>query len=171
VAAIAGIAAFLALLFPQTAAASLTVTFTKIADNEPFPLRFLFVPSVDRGTVVFRAVRVGGILPGIYRSAEGTVDVLADVSTPIPGGGGTGHFTSLGIPSLGHGSVAFQGLSFASAGNFESGIYTIIDDEIRAAANTSTIPPGGVLPFTAFGDLPSMDGDTAVFIGQTTDTP
>jgi len=143
------------------------VTFTKIADNSPFLLRFLFAPSLDSGIVVFRAVRVGGTLAGIYRSAGGSLDVLADISNPIPGGGGSGHFTALGIPSLSGANVAFWGSSFASSSSRQTGVYTIVDDVISAAADLNTAPAEGLLPFLSFGASPSMDGNSVVFIGST----
>ncbi|GJM15644.1 MAG: hypothetical protein DHS20C13_09710 [Thermodesulfobacteriota bacterium] len=94
---------------------------------------------------------------GIYRSIAGTLGVVADETTAIPGG--SGNFTGFGIPtSLGGGDVAFLGLGSSS----QRGIYTFIAGTLAVVVNTSTAIPGGSGNFTEFNDPLSLgDGDVA----------
>ena len=74
--------------------------------------------SLGGGDVAFRGVGSGQ--RGIYTSIGGTLALVADLSTPIPGG--SGNFTNFGNPvSLGGGDVAFRGV-----GSGQRGIYNAI---------------------------------------------
>ncbi len=172
-----GVACLLVALYGETRAASLKVSFTKIADSNTvvpgapssfYRLGQFFDPSIDDGTVVFRAVANVATFSGIYISEDGSLDVLADKSTPIPGGGGTGKFTSLDIPSLSGSTVAFRGSSFRSASSSQAGNYTIEGDLISVVADKNTVAPGGILPFNGFFGRASIEGGTVAFNGFTT---
>lgn len=112
--------------------------------------------SLGGGDIAF--VGVGLTQGGIYTSIGGTLAVVADLSTPIPGG--TGNFTSLDEPvSLGGGDVVFRGL-----GTGQEGIYTFIGGTLSLVADLSTMIPGGVGTFTDFPDRPiSIGGKNVAF--------
>ena len=71
-------------------------------------------PLIDSGNVAFEGFGSGQ--NGIYTDIGG-LNVVADLTSPIPGG--SGNFTSFQMPSLDDGSVAFRGL-----GSGQNGIYT-----------------------------------------------
>jgi hypothetical protein len=177
IASIMGIAFLWAVLYAEVGSAALKVSFTKIADSNTVvpgaPSSFyrfssFFDPSIDDGTVVFRAVANVVTFFGIYISEDGALDVLADRSTPIPGGGGTGKFTSLDIPSLSGSTVAFRGSSFRSASSSQAGNYTIEGDLVSVVADKNTVAPGGISPFNSFFGRASIEGGTVAFNGFTT---
>jgi hypothetical protein len=118
--------------------------------------------SLGGGDVVFRGLGFGG-QSGIYTFIGGTLAVVADLNTAIPGG--SGNFTVLSssvIASLGGGDLAFLGLG--SGG--QSGIYTFIGGTLAVAADENTAIPGGSGNFTAFGFvIASLGGGDLAFLG------
>ncbi len=102
-----------------------------------------FFPPVPIGgdDVAFLAEGSSG-QEGIYTSIGGTLAVVVDLGTMIPGG--TGNFTSLGFPvSLGGADFAFIGF-----GAGQEGIYTSIGGTLAVVADLSTMIPGGTGTFT-----------------------
>jgi hypothetical protein len=109
--------------FNSNAALIDSVTFTKIADTDTAVpggtgnFTGFFNPSISNGTVTFYGANSSGGRSGIY-IGNGTLGVVADLTTAIPGG--TGNFTSFGTaPSIFNGSVAF----FGRGSNGQQGIY------------------------------------------------
>lgn len=91
------------------------ITFTKVADTStPIPGgsgnfgAFIGVPSISGGNVAFDgSVGSDGFMPGIYSNIGGSLNVVADEATPIPGG--SGNFGNFGDLSISGGNVAFLG--------------------------------------------------------------
>lgn len=83
--------------------------------------------AFDNGSVVFNGFGSDN-QQGIYTNISGTLKVVADRNTSIPGG--TGKFTSFGTPSLDKGNIAFVG---------NGGVYTTLGGSLKKviAANDS----------------------------------
>ena len=127
--------------------------------------------SFEQGNVAFR----GGIssyfpfsvsLPpdefGLYTNVGGSLSVVADLNTPIPGG--SGNFTGFSSPSLDNGNVAFLGF-----GSSQAGIYTKVGGSLNVVADLNTPIPGGTGNFTSFIDSSSnlsFDNGSVVFVGN-----
>ena len=99
-------------------------------------------------------------VPGLYTSRAGRLARVADVTTPVPGGGATfGDFVG---PVLAGRRVAFRGSSdFSSFSSF--GVYAGDADALTAIADRQTPVPGGTGNFNFFGGPPALDGNTVVF--------
>lgn len=98
---------------------------------------------------------------GIYTSIGGTLAVVVDLSTAIPGG--TGNFTGLGFPvSLGGGDLAFIGFGSSS----QEGIYTFIGGTLSLVADLSTMIPGGTGTFIDLNGPVSLGGGNIAFVAQ-----
>jgi hypothetical protein len=119
---------------------------------------FFDSPSLDGDNIAFSAYNDDFSQQGVFTNAGGSLHVVADRNTPIPGG--TGNFTSLDGVSLDAGSVAFRGFGSGS----QRGIYTDAGGTLHAVANTSTPNPSGTGNFTSFGN-PSLDGGNVAFRG------
>ena len=153
-----GWGAALVIAVPAALAAPLEFTFTKIADtNTPIPggtgtfTGFGVAPSIDGGDVAFIGFGDPGFTAlGIYSTVGGTLGVVANLNTPIPGG--TGNFTNLGSnfdnPSIDGGVVAFHG-----TGTGQQGIYSKVGGTLGAVADLNTPIPGGTGNFTGFGSV------------------
>lgn len=117
-------------------------------------------PSIDGGNVVFYGTGSDG-QTGIYTDIGGTLSIVADENTPIPGG--TGNLGAFGhFPSLDGGNIAFFGLGFSG----QKGIYTDIGGTLAVVADLSTAIPGEGFPFTSFFNDPSLGGANVAFLGQ-----
>ncbi|MCE5268775.1 MAG: PEP-CTERM sorting domain-containing protein [Planctomycetaceae bacterium] len=136
-----------------------SVTFTRVADThtiipagqwsgQPFTA---FVgsadvpPAIDNGNVMFLGTRTPNYAEGVYKWENGTVSLIADPSTPRPGGGS---FSAFKLPSVQGGTYAFSTY-----------------DNIYCTS-------GGTLT-SAFGSLslsgpgrPSVDGNSVWFYGE-----
>jgi hypothetical protein len=118
------------------------------------------------GGVAFYGEGSGG-QRGIYSDAGGTLHVVADSNTPIPGG--TGSFLAFSDPWLWSGVVVFRALG--SSG--QDGIYAYGNDALRRVADRTTPIPGGTT-FTSFGatispllsGIPATHDGTIVFRGR-----
>jgi hypothetical protein len=103
----------------------------------------LSTPSLDAGDVAFWALDDNSG-EGIYTDAGGTLRVVANESTPIPGG--TGDFTQFGEPSIDGGSIVFggvgsgtqRGIYLDSGGGLERVIDTSMTLEGKSILNLST---------------------------------
>ena len=97
------------------AVAGASVTFTKIADSTtPIPggsgtfLNFGLSPdlSLDGQQLAFRGHGESPFQQGIYRYIDGVIEVVADLSTPPPVGGGA--FVGFSQPSVSGDVIAFS---------------------------------------------------------------
>ncbi|MGF1641987.1 MAG: choice-of-anchor tandem repeat NxxGxxAF-containing protein [Rhodospirillales bacterium] len=113
-------------------------------------------PSLDGDSVAFRGVGRDG-QDGIYSTVGGTLNVVADRNTPIPGG--TGTFTQFNGPSLSGGSVAFLGVGSGR----QEGIYSTVGGTLNVVADRNTPIPGGTGTFYSFNPAVSLGGATVAF--------
>jgi hypothetical protein len=145
-----------------------TASFTKVADTDtPVPgstgtIGRFGNPSISDGHVAVLGGRSGGSALGIYSYAGGSLNVVADESTPIPGG--SGNFGGFNDPSIGDGNVAFRG-SLASDG-YMPGIYSQVGGVLNVVADTSTPIPGGSSNFGGFSGDPSISSGNVAFRGS-----
>jgi hypothetical protein len=118
--------------------------------------------SLDNGSVAFIGQQGNSSLIsdiGIYTNIGGSLNVVADKTSSVPGGTGTfGYFDGLSFKS---GHVAFR--AFGSGG--ETGIYTNIGGSLNMVADTNTLIPGETGTFNWFA-LPSFDGQNVAFLGS-----
>ena len=77
-------------------------------------------PDIDGGSVAFQAIDSSG-REGIYVDVGGSLSVVADTTTEIPGG--SGNFAAFGPPDLDAGNVAFVGADSSNTW----GIYVAIE--------------------------------------------
>lgn len=86
----------------------------------------LGMASIGGGDV---ALRAGPSLQdvGVYSNIGGSLDVVADTTTPIPNGTGNFIFQGADPPSIDGEYVAFEG---TNATGFEAGIYGLIEDTL-----------------------------------------
>jgi PEP-CTERM motif len=119
---------------------------------------FLNLPSLSNGNVAFLGRDSMG-QDGIYTNIGGSLNVVADRNTAIPGG--TGNFAVFrNFPSLNNESVAFIGGSVG-----QLGVYTNLGGVLNVVANTNTPIPGGTGNFTGFGRFTSLNNGTLAFQG------
>ena len=148
--------------------------FTKVVDtNTPIPggvgnFTALNEPSLDGGDVAFAGFG-SSVQRGVYvKEAGGVLRVVANKSTPIPGG--TANFLNLDAPSIQGGNTVFRG----SAGSFfsEGGFYSDLGGTLRVVADKNTPIPGGVGNFehtitdVGFARHSLLDGNSIVFTGR-----
>ena len=158
----------LIVLLPTAETAAQTqFTFTKVVDTDtPVPggtghfAGFRDI-SLDGGDIAFYGERVSlpNVERGIYlASILGALNVVADLNTPIPGGGGT--FIGFQSLDLDAGEVAFHGIGVSQSGVYRgSG-----PSALSVVADPNTPIPGGTGNF-AGGTEPSLDGGEVAFIG------
>jgi hypothetical protein len=127
----------------------------------------LSVPSVSGTTVVFGGTNgAGGTSLGIFSSAGGgPVTVVANTSTPVPGG--TGNFTSFTDPVNGPSvpSVSGSNVVFGAQGGGRFGVYVSLAGTITPVATNLTTAPGGTGAFTSFGITPAVSGSAVGIYG------
>jgi len=145
-------------------AEAITFNFTKIADtNTPIPgstgnfALLDLTPFLDKGVVVFTNISSSG--EGIYLNVGGSLNVVADTNTAIPGG--TGNFRNFDLVWLDNGYVAFRGNVFTQ----QPGIYTNVGGSLNVVADTNTVIPGSTENFAQFG-YPSLDNGIVAFSGN-----
>jgi len=95
---------------------------------------------------------------GVYVWKDGTLSVVADLGTAIPGG--SGNFTTYGPASIDAGKVAFEGIG----GFNQNGLYSNVGGGIVTAVDTGVAIPGGTGNFFGFSP-PILEGTTIVFKG------
>jgi hypothetical protein len=119
-------------------------------------------PIISNGETVFAAQSSLG--SGIYISRGGQVfrGIDAGTNTPIPGG--SGYFSSVGLPSIHNGTVVFLD-SPDSQYLSVKGVYTSGPLGLAKIADTSTPVPGGTGNFTGFKRRPDIYGSNVTFIG------
>jgi hypothetical protein len=119
-------------------------------------------PVLSGASVAFGAAG-SGTQGGIYRWTGGTITVVANTSTPQPGGAGA--LEILSGPAIDGSRVAFFGSRPIGGGAFRTGLYISDGTTLSIAADSTTPIPGGSGNFVTFGS-PSLTGQTVVFIGQ-----
>ncbi len=137
-------------------------------------------PSISGNDVAFWGLTpTNPVQQGIYKGNAGTVNVVADGTTAIPGGSGT--FVTLnpsnGLPLLVNGDTAFVGWDATFAPGGQMGVYTSIGGSLNLIANVDTPIPGGTGNFgfpgpagggtVAFSSA-AFDGQNVVFLGRGT---
>lgn len=159
------LAAFI--LHATQAAWGQTITFRKVADtNTPVPagtgtFNDVCTPRIDEGNVVFVGTNTETTPDqmGIYMDIGGTLNVVADRNTPVPGGGvDFAYFDSRAL-SISGTDDAFNGILPGDGGD---GVFASIDGVISLVADQATAAPGASGNFTGFGSL-SYDGGSTVF--------
>ncbi len=140
-----------------------------IADlNTPIPgstrnFGFLNWLTFDNESVAFRGSSSGQFSQsGIYTNVGGSLNVIADLNTPIPNG--TGNFNRFEAPTLDNGSVAFSGFRNVSLEPTQSGIYTNVGGSLNVIADLNTPIPNGTGNFTSFSE-PILDNKSVAFVG------
>jgi hypothetical protein len=158
-------ASVVALLLGFPAIGTPEIIFTRIADTTtPVPggtgnFTGFLEPSLDNGTVAFQGFGLSEAR-GIYAAdASGTLRLVADRNTPIPGG--TGSFESFFPPSVDkNGSLAIHAFGPSS----QQGIYLAAPGEaLRVIADRNTDIPGGTGNFTSFFGSPSISSGKVAF--------
>ncbi|MFC1824355.1 PEP-CTERM sorting domain-containing protein [Thermodesulfobacteriota bacterium] len=146
--------------------------FTKVADlSTAIPggtgnFTALSAPSISNGEVVFQGHGSSG-QEGIYSTIGGSLNVIADTNTGIPGG--VGNFWGLNSPSISNGEVAFRG-HVPDAANFppeergQIGIYSTSGGSLGMVADKNMLIPDGAGNFTDF-ERPSISGGDVAFQG------
>jgi hypothetical protein len=102
----------------------------------------------------------GDVYPGVFRWSAGKLSVIADPSTPVPGGTASEKFIGFSDPTISHdGTAAFVALT---TGGEKVIAVSTPDKQLSIAASTAS-------PVTKFTDLPfvpSIDGNgTVLFYG------
>ena len=116
--------------------------------------------SLNNGSVAFAANReIYDYLSGIYTNVSGSLKVVADLHTPIPGG--RGGFLDSAQPSLNNGSVAFRGQGDSSPSR-QLGIYKNNGDVLSLVADLNTPSPGGTGNLDSFFQ-PSLNNESVAF--------
>lgn len=131
---------------------------TPIPGTSGTPFNDFSKPSIGQGgSVAFYGEGTGR--RGIYADVDGSLQVIADSATPMPGG--TGNFDFFGNPWLAGGEIAFRALRFA--GNaIEEGIFAWSEGTLRRVADLSTPVPGGTGHFIGFGGTNMLLGTPAI---------
>jgi hypothetical protein len=139
---------FLGIYFYESAGGTLSVV---VDGNDPIPggtgnFRGLYYPVLDQNNVAFVGTGDNPNDFGIYTALGGSLNVVADLTTPVPGG--TGNFQGfLQGPSISGSEVAF----FALAEEPAWGIYATVGGSLKKVI--------------AVGD--TLDGDTVVGLKPT----
>lgn len=127
-------------------------------------------PSIDGDSVTFWGR--GVLQEGVYTNSAGAITVVADRSTPIPGGSGNfGFFGNMTSSPRDHNDNA---VFYANdAGNFsQEGIYTDFSGSLSVVADLNTPVPDGTGTFGPIGggsavfSLPNIHENTTAFRGR-----
>ena len=135
-----------------------TATFNSIEDAFGFgPFSH---PALAGEDVAFRASADNPRQRGVYARVGGKLDVVADLTMPVPSG--TGNFSFLGaeISMLG-GRVAFRAEGF----DLQRGIYTNLTGPLAKVVDKTDPIPGGTGTFTSV-NYPWFDAGKIFFTGE-----
>ena len=132
-------------------------------------VRFVGAPAVDAGRVAFRG-ESDVSSEGIYLWDNGVLAMVADTTTPVPGGFGT--FTSFHTwrpVNIDGPFVVFRGEWNNEAGDEEAGIYSYQGGVLSVLADFSTVisNTGERLTFIGTQGI-ALDGSEVAFLGQGT---
>lgn len=131
-------------------------------DTEDFGT-FISNPKIGGDAVAFRSRRSFPTRDGIYTDVSGTLETVASMATPIPGG--TGTFVAFSAdPGFDQGRIAFQG----QGGSGQTGIYTAMGaGAIELVADRGTPMPDSEDDFWTFPTAEvSVSGNAITFTGQ-----
>lgn len=117
--------------------------------------------SLDGEDLGFRGMKLDQ--DGVYTSIGGSLSMVADKHTSVPGG--TGNFNWFWHPSFDEGSVAFQADQRVGSYSTFNGVYTNLGGTLHAVADENTLMPGETVKFVGFGWDVSLDGDRVAFTG------
>ena len=131
-------------------------------NNTPIPggignfNNFTFMPRVAlyQGNVAFEGVD-NNLHYGIYISRDGTLQLVADRNTPIPGS--TKNFNGFGNPALNGNNIVFS--------NDGQGVYESSEGVLQVVADKNTAVPNGIGNFTYFS-YPVISGNNVAFLGR-----
>lgn len=116
--------------------------------------------TLSAGVTTFASSYTGTTSSGVFANPGGTLTVIANSATSVPGS--TGLFDGFGPPSISTGTVAFRGTQTSPS---TQGIYTNPGGTLGVVANTTTAIPSGTGSFEGFGE-PSISGTSVAFIGS-----
>lgn len=139
---------------------------TPVPDGSGNTFAFVSRPSLDGGDVAFGGSRLApppfGYFKGIYlRSMAGSLSVVADGNTPVPGGA-VSAFREFGAPSLDAGNVAF----IAGDDSSIEGVYARVGGVLRLVADVQTpVPDGAGATFTRFSEA-SLSGENVAYLAD-----
>jgi hypothetical protein len=120
------------------------------------------LPAAAGSNLVFYAEGTAN-QQGVYTDIGGSLQAVANLGTPIPGG--TGNFTNFGGPS-GQPVLSGASVAFGAAGSgTQLGIYRWTGGISSVVANTNTPQPGGAGAFENLSDA-AIDGSRVAFFGS-----
>ncbi len=105
--------------------------------------------ALDENNVAFSGYGAGSDQRGIYISRNGSLQVVVDRNTAIPGG--TGNFDNFGSWALAENNVVFNS---NDSNNSVQGIYILQDGSLQVVADRNTPIPGGTGNFKSFSSAP-----------------
>ena len=125
-------------------------------------LTFVNPASSSEGEVAFVGTD-GALQKGVYARIGGTLGMVADVATPIPGG--TGFFSDFSGAAVAHATIDAQDIAFRASGSGgQLGIYLSSSGVLSVIADKATLVPGTGSTFTSLSAPRVSDGNVA-FIG------
>ncbi len=119
-------------------------------------------PDIDEGSVAFRGIDSSG-KEGIYVDVGGSLSVVVDTTTEIPGG--SGNFAAFWSPDLNAGNIAFLG---ADASN-TWGIYVAIGGVLLDVIDPSDTLDGKSPAILSLSNSGSLRGNRIAFEARFTD--
>ena len=134
-------------------------TFTAIPGIPSLLFETFRSPSISNDTIVFLGEDFTGFVGQWIYAGNGTLDVVANFSSAIPGG--TGNFTDVRGPSISNDTIAFVG----DGDNQQKGIYTNNNGAIAVVADKTMAIPGGTGNYRNFGNHTSISNGTIAFHG------
>jgi hypothetical protein len=140
-----------------------TSTLVPNADKSTFTT-FGDTPAISGNTVAFAGCSASA--GGIYLNNSSGFSVVADNSTPIPGGTGNFNFISddPADPCISGSNVDFVG----SGSGGQQGVYLLHAGSLGRVADTNTAVPGGSGNFINFWSYPGISGTNVVFDAEGT---
>jgi hypothetical protein len=154
--------------------------FFKVADGTtPIPglqgktFREFSVPAISGEKVVFFGQSAGlydSDQAGIFLLENGSLQIVADVFTYIPGATVPVKFWRFDAPVISGGQIAFWGQYPAFP--LQEGIYFKDGGPLQVVADVSTLVPGGTGTFqSAFDSRPSIDSGNVAFLSRSPTHP
>lgn len=114
-------------------------------------------PDISGRNVVFGAI-VPGIGGSIWLWRDGELIKIADPNTPVPGSPGE-TFRSFPIGAGMSPAISGENIAFTAVLEKGSGVYALINGELRLIADTNTPLPGATHLPTTFGSLTGVSAD------------
>ena len=152
----------------------------RVADSTTRPFGFSdSFSTMANATISGENVAFWGFVPSFFfpsqvlaAEIDGTLQVLVDERSTIPGQGFRqfDSFPSADFELSGE-QLVFTGSDILLDGTFETGIYSVLNDQISVVADNSVTVPGGVGNFVQPSDLSqvSLDQENIAFLGHDSD--